>query len=242
MKAAIRKPRTRVARQGAKNVQKISTDFRLDTVVVVGEGTWLRMVSRGVHAVGVVHCIALPFPLPDRIRYAGVAYNFTAIALAVVMLIAGVYLHKWPPAFSGWGSYFSSFFPVFFRLRVINLEAHMTESSDVFAGAAVARASLSGTNEEKIEQLDQRTRNMESRIDTLQGSFHKQTQEFEERLKKERLERSDESEAVRQLVRKSLFGDHGWELVVALYLVLGLLANIPNEVAKFIFGYTGPWS
>ena len=118
----------------------------------------------------------------------------------------------------------------------------MAVGSAVGVGMAVTRASLNGTTEQKIEQLDQRTRNMESRIDTLQGTFHKQTQEFEERFKKERAEHSEESEAVRQLVRQSLFGDHGWELVVALYLVLGLLANIPNETAKFIFGYTGPWS
>jgi hypothetical protein len=183
---------------------------------------------------------ALPFPLPDRIRYAGVAYNFTAIMVAAVMLVAGVYRYKWPPAFLGWGSYFRSFFEVFFRLRVINAEVHTSVGSAVGVASAVARASLSGTNEEKIEQLDQRTRNMESRIDTLQGTFHKQTQEFEEQFKKERAERSEESEAVRQMVRQSLFGDHGWELVVALYLVLGLLANIPNEVAKFVFGYTGP--
>lgn len=184
----------------------------------------------------------LPVPLPDRIRYAGVAYNFTAIIVAAAMVVLGVYRYKVPPIFWGWGSYFSGFFPVFFRPRVINVQAHMSIGSAVGIATAIGRASLSGTVDEKLQQLDQRTRNIEGRIDTLHGTLHKQAQEFEERFKNDRAERSEESEAVRQLVRESLFGDHGWELVVALYLVLGLLANVPNEVSKFIFGYTGPWS
>jgi hypothetical protein len=184
---------------------------------------------------------ALPVPLPDRIRYAAVSYNFTAIIVAAAMLIAGVYRYKWPPAFLGWGSYFSSFFPVFFYLRAQTAAAHMSIGTTVGAGTAVTRAALSGTIEQKIEQLDQRVHAMQSSIDALHGSLHKQTQEFEERLTKEGTARSEESEAVRQLVRQSLFGDHGWELVVAFYLVLGLLANISNEVAN-LFDYTTPAS
>jgi hypothetical protein len=178
--------------------------------------------------------------LPAKIRYAGVIYNFTAIVVAALMVARGVYKHRVPSAFVGWSHYFARFFDVFFRLRAINAEVKISTGSVTSVGTAIAHPSLSGNVDDKIGQLDERTRNMEAQVDILRGALDRQSREFEEKLKSELKARSEESEAVRQFVRESLFGDHGWEIVVAFYLVLGLMANIPDEIAKLVFGYTGP--
>jgi hypothetical protein len=152
----------------------MSKRWRFDTRYLLA---WVR--DGGVLWTSVLIALAIGFGMsllpfrstvtvPDRIRYAGLLYEFIGVSIVAIVVYRARDSLGAEPLYRIWIDYFRRFVGVFHRSDEPSKLFPVSSSSSVGVEMNVKLAPLTGTVEDKIEQLFKRVADLRTGIDNVQ--------------------------------------------------------------------------
>jgi hypothetical protein len=174
--------------------------------------------------------------LSDRIRYAGLLYEFLGVLIVAIVVYRARQALGAEPLHWVWIGYFKRFVRVVYSSDQVSTTITSSQGMGLEFGANVTVAPITGTIYERLNRLETAFRDVRTELDKVRNDFNEKILKVDQRVTKEGDARVAGDKENQRLFTTSVIGDSGWEFAGVAFLWLGILCwGLPDELAKHLF-------